>query len=566
MRKYLFLTAAMVAASGSAHVWDELAILARPNEEGTFDVEKYPFLQPTTYTNGVFFDYNNDGNLDLLIIGKGGDWNIPGKERFCYLYENLGEKENFRFRRVADTGLKQAADEGFYNPVTVGDFNHDGYSDLAIMTYGDGREVTLYLNDRGSGRFISVDYPLTAATNGAIMFGDLNNDGWLDFAYAGYSDRTSTELRTHINNGDGTFSDLTPDNLSGAFQGQLTLGDVNGDGNLDIISCGNGDNWSVLTSLFINSAEKPGKEYTYLNEEATGLPGSSRANPLIVDLNADGRMDIILNGEGSDGSGFRTRLYYQKADGSFNLDGSYPVVAVNADGGINMGDYDGDGNMDIIIGGYVGNNDGRECYSSPLRVYRNSPEEAGISGNTRPSAPESVNVTNDSGKLTITWTDGSDAESSIESLRYNLFVKNITTGEIYTMIPADINTGLLKVGTDLQISLSSKVKSYTMESFGNGEYTVGVQTLDQAYAPSEFRTAEISVKNSGIENAELNTGLRLLWNGNEVAVAGNGDSLVEVFTTDGRLVAIGATGDYLSLPGKGAYIIVSSDFRSKVII
>ena len=59
-----------------AHVWDELAILARPNNEGTFTLEKYSFLQPTTYTNAVFFDFDNDENLDLLIMGQGGDWNI----------------------------------------------------------------------------------------------------------------------------------------------------------------------------------------------------------------------------------------------------------------------------------------------------------------------------------------------------------------------------------------------------------------------------------------------------------------------------------------------------------
>ena len=54
-----------------AHVWDELAILARRNGDGTFTLEKDSYLAVSTYTNAVFFDYNNDGNLDLLIIGQG---------------------------------------------------------------------------------------------------------------------------------------------------------------------------------------------------------------------------------------------------------------------------------------------------------------------------------------------------------------------------------------------------------------------------------------------------------------------------------------------------------------
>ena len=566
MRRYVFIAVTLMAASAYAHVWDELAILARPNSDDTFDLEKYSFLQASTYTNGVFFDYNNDGCLDLLLIGRGGDWNISGNERFCYLYKNLGETEDYRFQRVTDTGLRQATDEGFYNPVSVGDFNHDGYTDLAVMTYDEGRQVTVYLNDHGTGRFIPLDYPLIAATNGSVMFGDLNNDGWLDLAYAGYSDRCATELRTHINNGDGTFSDSTPEMLSGAFQGQMSLGDIDGDGLLDIISCGNGENWAVLTSVFINSPEDPGRIYTCVDQAKTGLPGASRANPLIVDLNADGRMDIVLNGEGSDSSGFRTRLFYQKVDGSFVLDGAYPVVAVNQDGGINMGDYDGDGNMDLIVGGYVGNNDGRECYSAPLRVYRNSPETAGIPGNVRPEAPTDIDVTCSEGMLTITWSEGTDKESPAESLRYNLFVCNNTTGEIYTMIPADIYTGRLKVGTDLQTSLSSKVRSYTIKAFGDGDYTVGVQTLDQAYAPSKFRTADIAVDPSGVGEATPHDTPRISVNGYEVAVHGQTMELIEVFSSDGRLVAHGATGDWLSLPGHGVYVVASPSLRAKLIL
>ena len=83
-----------------AHVWDELAILARPNNEGTFTLEKYSFLQPTTYTNAVFFDFDNDENLDLLIMGQGGDWNISGDIKFVTLYRNLGPDEDFRFERT----------------------------------------------------------------------------------------------------------------------------------------------------------------------------------------------------------------------------------------------------------------------------------------------------------------------------------------------------------------------------------------------------------------------------------------------------------------------------------
>ena len=201
-------------------------------------------------------------------------------------------------------------------------------------------------------------------------------------------------------------------------------------------------------------------------------------------------MDLVINGEPSDGSGFRTRIYYQNADGAFLLDASYPIIPVNQDGGINMGDADGDGNMDIIIGGWTGSGAPAGCYSSPLRVYENHPEDAGLQGNSHPEPPASVNATIEGDSLIIKWTAGSDQETATEALRYNFFVRLDGTGELYSLIPADPDSGRLLVGTDLQTSLSASVHRYAIKCFGTAgaSYTVGVQTLDQAYAPSAFAT------------------------------------------------------------------------------
>ena len=290
MQKKLFtgILALLAWMPATAHVWDELAILARPNDKGTFTLEKYSFLQPTTYTNAVFLDFDNDENLDLLIMGQGGDWNISGDTKFVTLYRNLGADEDFRFERVPDAGFLQRRDEGFYNPVSTGDFNHDGYTDVVIMSYQNGRHIDLYLNDKGTGRFIRQEIDFEAATNGSVMFGDLNNDGWLDIEYSGYSDKTSTALKTYINQQNGSFADLTPDNLTGAFQGQSTLADINGDGTLDIISTGNGDNWVCLAPIYYNTTDGSGHlAFRHVPETESGILGVSRANPLVADFNAD---------------------------------------------------------------------------------------------------------------------------------------------------------------------------------------------------------------------------------------------------------------------------------------
>lgn len=487
MKKPLLTLAVLMVTCDAMATWDEQAILARRLAADAFLLDKQAYLAQSAYTNGVFFDYNNDGLLDLLIVGRGGDWNIKADVNIVALYRNLGPDADYRFERVADSGLAAFTDEGYYNPVAAGDVNHDGYTDLLVMTYHDGRHVDLYLNDHGTGRFLRQDnIAFEGATNGSCMLGDLDGDGWLDVEYSGYSDRTATSLKLYHNNRDGSFADVSQTNVTGAFQGGSALADINGDGRLDIIATGNGNNWVCLAPIYLSQGDGT---FAKVSESQSKVKGVSRATPLVVDLNADGLMDLIVNGEPSDGSGFRTRIYYQQSDGSFWLDTSYPLIPVNQDGGINMGDADADGNMDIILGGWTGSGAPASCYSSPLRVYENHPEEAGLTGNTRPEAPATVGVAIEGDSLIITWTAGSDRESAVGALRYNIFVRADDTGELYTLIPADIGTGRLLVGTDLQTSIAPTVQRYALRHFGTGRYTVGVQTLDQAYAPSTFTTA-----------------------------------------------------------------------------
>jgi len=572
MKKYIFYFILSILSISHAHagwsIWNEMATLIKNNGDGTFSTvqESESLLSCSVKTNSVFFDYNNDGNLDLLIMGQGGNWRVSSDVKMVNLYRNLGQEGGYLFDKVAEPGFKQFTDEGFYSPISVGDYDHDGYTDVIVMCYdNNGRSIDLYKNDRGTGNFIRQDnckfYP---ATNGSVTFGDIDNDGWLDILFTGYSDATSTAIKTYRNMHDGTFQDITPDNISGAFQGQSTLSDVNGDGTLDILSTGNGQNWSCLASMYLNAIDPTTKipVYRYNSESQSGILGVSRANPLIADFNNDGRMDLIINGEPGDGSGFRTRVYYQKMDGTFTLDTSYPLVPVNQDGGINMGDINGDGNMDVIVGGYIGKyDDTASHYSTPLRVYENKPEEAGLLNNNIPTSPKNVMAEFKNGELLISWDPGEDVETVEKALRYNIYVKNINTGNTWMMIPSDISTGRVKVGTDLQTSLSSQIKEYRMPVSEYANYTVGVQTLDQAYAGSKFASVTLGI--TGLSTIEEQN-VQIIVSKSGVRVDSNIQKPVTITNINGQIIFVGSTNTFIELPQNGVYLLTINGKTFKI--
>lgn len=551
-----------IQAPADWHVWNEMAALVKNNGDGTFSlVQEYDAnIQQSAYTNSVFFDYDNDGNLDLLIMGKGADWRFPESQKYVRLYRNLGESGNYLFKEVTNTGFKQFCDEMYFNTISIGDYDHDGYNDVVMMYLEDNvKRIDLYKNNAGTGTFeLQPNVISNSATNGSVMFGDIDNDGWLDIFYNGWSN-TARGIGLYKNNQNGTFQNITPSNILGAWQSQSVLADLNGDGTLDIVVTGHGDNWARYADVYYNTVD-PGTStpnFTFASSEQTGIAPINKTNILIADFNNDGRPDMIMNGY--DGSKDLTRVYYQDEDQKFKLDNNKPLFAVN-NGGINMGDINGDGNMDLILAGEKGSDTG-DIYDTPVRIYENRPQDAGRPDNQVPSAPEFAKAVYKDDQLIITWGEASDDITSKQALRYNLFVKNNTTGKIWMMIPADIETGRIKVGTDLQTSLASTVKEYTM-NIPAGDYTVGVQAIDQAYAGGKFTTASAATAIQTTQKKSVQ--IEIL----DKAILVKSETLdnVDVLNLNGQKIIAGIANKIIPIANHGFYLIKVAGAVFKVII
>ncbi len=308
-------------------------MLYRNNGDGTFtDVTvKAGLAQKTTRWNSgcAFVDYDRDGQLDLFVANY-----IDFDIRTAPLPEAAG---------CAYKGMQ----------VACGPPGLDGGKNILYHNNGDGT-FTDVSEKAGMTNTIGT-YALS------VTVADLDNDGWPDI----YVANDSTAATYYQNQKDGTFKDVaieagiaySPDGKPQAGMG-VSIGDFNRDGLLDIVKT----NFAGDTdSLYQNLGDGTFEDHTYLS----GLGINTRYlgwGVGFVDLDNDGWLDIFIsNGHvypEVDGSHLdapyaeHKYVYRNLRNGQFeeitNSAGSGMTDAAPARG-CAFGDYDNDGDMDVVV-------------------------------------------------------------------------------------------------------------------------------------------------------------------------------------------------------------------------
>src|SRR5262249_49016725 len=137
--------------------------------------------------------------------------------------------------------------------LAIGDFNGDSLLDLAVANAGDGinpSTVSILLGN-GDGTFQGHQDYAVGANPGSIAVGDFNQDGYLDLAVANMNnDRNSRQAGTVsvlLGNGNGTFASAL-NFTAGSFPGSVLAADINLDGGLDLAVINQDPGLSILLS------------------------------------------------------------------------------------------------------------------------------------------------------------------------------------------------------------------------------------------------------------------------------------------------------------------------------
>src|SRR5512133_69971 len=224
-----------------------------------------------------------------------------------------------------------------------GDFDNDGRLDLALsgLTSAEIPAVLIYRNN--GTNFTHVPGSFAAVFAGNVAWGDYDGDGRLDLLVTGITSASTNGVaitRLYHNDGNGVFTSVSHP-FPNCYLGAVAWGDYNNDGRLDVIISGATTGGGLVANLWRNEGAG------IFTDAGANLPGTDLGFAAWGDYDNDGDLDLLFGGNSNEG--WITRIY--RNDGGTFTDinaGLLPVIWSSAA----RGDYDNDGKLDAMIIGY----------------------------------------------------------------------------------------------------------------------------------------------------------------------------------------------------------------------
>lgn len=393
----------------------------------------------------------------------------------------VGDYDNDGYPDVAMTGFDEAARYESEDPIEA------------------FRVVYLYRNN-GDGTFELQKTPLDGTsqfhglTDGSVVLEDLDLDGHLDLLTTGYGASRTSEVHIYWNNGDGTFTEHG-DKIYSVSNAMSTIADLNADGLPDLILAGHYQN--NMSKNFFICKNLGDRKFEMLSRDS--FEGSDGTQISTGDVNNDGLIDILVGGHMRQHE-HTTLIYINKGNFEFDNYGAYFDDSFGKKGHFSrvthgthhLVDVDNDGNLDAWISGWSAGECGNGCCTE---LWRNTGADKGQSANAAPEAPAALSATdNGDGTFTMSWSAPADDTTPAEALRYNIFLRNTVTGEQRILLPADLATGYIRVA-----NTHGAVRrcEHTMQIPADGTYQWGVQAIDAANRGGAFATSTIDLAGTG---------------------------------------------------------------------
>jgi hypothetical protein len=409
----------------------------------------YPIGNDTFPSALVMGDMNKDGYPDITTCNQGP--NMPA------VLINL-KNGIFRAGNLFNSNAHSVLQD-----VAVGDVTNDGYPETVVLDFG-GTLTLVYNSSRGG----FSGYPQYTVDDKAVAvkLGDVNNDGYLDAVTASIGNSTNqgtdiSMVNVLLNTKQSTFGASVPYPTSTVGSPyDLDLGDVDGDGYLDIVAAF----YEGVVGVLLNK-----KDGTFA--PVVTYSAGSRSHPQKVtlhDVNKDGRLDIIATDRTRDA----VEVLLQKTDGTFTAVNSYSMGDTSFPQGLAVGDVDGDGYADIVVANFRTNNIGL------LRNQKDGTFASAVfyaTGSDRQPTDVALSDVNKDGKLDIVETNYNGTvgiflntsilatqSSKVLSRVQTTIYPNPATNQASTLLATNLGVEISSLQGKLLNAVGQPVNSFTL--------------------------------------------------------------------------------------------------------
>lgn len=286
--------------------------------------------QGRMHAAAAWVDIKGEGKLDLVVSGE-------------YLSGKTTKISTSHYRQTGKDSFRpntRGLPDFFRGDMDAGDFNKNGRTDLVLTGMGANNQPVsgIYLA-QADGSFSKADIRLPQLVDASVEFGDYNQNGFLDVLISG-RDSHGRPITSIYRNDEGQLTDINA-RLPGIYAGKATWGDANGNGRLDVLITGMSAQ-GPISRIYINAADA----FRALPQR---FPALHNSDAVWADFDNDGQLDFIISGETAGGM-LLSRIYRNMGGLEF-MEMPTPGIRPLKNVRIDVGDYDLDGDLDIVMAG-----------------------------------------------------------------------------------------------------------------------------------------------------------------------------------------------------------------------
>ncbi len=377
------------------------------NGDGTFE-SAVSYASGGVDANAVAIgDVNGDGKPDLVVVNNCASNNNCSNGVVSVLLGN-GDGTFQSAVSYSSTGENAIS-------VAIADVNGDAKQDVVVVNNCadnncNNGSVSVLLGNGDGTLQAAVGYNSSGQSAMFVAVGDLNGDGKLDLAVANQcvsnSNCSNGVVSVLLGNGDGTFNSAVNYSTTGVYSNSIAIGDINGDRHPDLTvsnQCNNSNQCSN-GSLSVLLSNGDGTFQAAVDYASGGEYASSVA---LADINGDGKPDLLvanqIDGNGNWQDGSVASVLLGNGDGTFQTAVSYSSGDVEGTF-IVVADANGDGKPDLLMANACSNN--YNCTTGAVSVFLGNGDgtlRSGIDYNADGWASYSVAIAdvNGDGKLDL---------------------------------------------------------------------------------------------------------------------------------------------------------------------